>query len=188
MRDRLLLPMFVFLSLLSLGSFAQEGSAENFDPRDLSGVWYGSGGGGGDVSFGPDMPQLRAEGEAVYLTRIPTHSVDPRVPAVDNPALSNDPTFTCNPRGFPRVIFDTAPRTFEFVHIHNRLLQLHQRGRTLREFWLDGREVPSPRTWITSDRRGTDTRSPIGRTTHVFRLVWNVLRRYGSYVRAAECG
>ena len=144
MRDRLLLPMFVFLSLLSLGSFAQEGSAENFDPRDLSGVWYGSGGGGGDVSFGPDMPQLRAEGEAVYLTRIPTHSVDPRVPAVDNPALSNDPTFTCNPRGFPRVIFDTAPRTFEFVHIHNRLLQLHQRGRTLREFWLDGREVPTP--------------------------------------------
>ena len=144
MRAQRMLSMFVILVVQSPGGVAQNGEQGNYDPHDLSGIWYGSGGGGGDVPFGPDMPQLTPEGEAEYLTRIPTHSVDPRVPAVDNPALSNDPTFTCNPRGFPRVIFDTAPRTFEFVHIRDRLLQLHQRGRTLREFWLDGREIPTP--------------------------------------------
>ena len=120
------------------------GLAQNYDTRDLTGVWYGFGGGGGVVPFGPDRPEITPEGLEIYLTRIPTHSSDPRVPAVDDPATSNDPAFACNPRGFPRVMFDTAPRTWEFVHIDGRILQLHQRGRTLREFWMDGRETPSP--------------------------------------------
>lgn len=122
--------------------FAQDGAV--FDAHDLSGVWYGFGGGGGGVPFGPERPELTPEGLEVFLARVPSHSHDPRVPAVDDPSLSNDPAFTCNPRGFPRIIFDTAPRTLEFIHIGDRILQLHQRERTLREFWMDGREIPTP--------------------------------------------
>jgi len=121
---------------------AQDIAATDFDPRDLSGFWYGVGGGG--VPFGPDRPPMTPEGEAKYLTHIPTRSADSRVPAVDDPALSNDPAFTCNPRGFPRIMFDNRGETFEFIHIDGRVLQLLQQERTLRELWMDGREIPSP--------------------------------------------
>ena len=121
---------------------SQDLAATDFDPRNLSGFWYGVGGGG--VPFGPDRPPMTPEGEAKYLTHIPTRSADPRVPAVDDPALSNDPAFTCNPRGFPRIMFDNRGETFEFIHIDGRVLQLLQQERTLRELWMDGREIPSP--------------------------------------------
>ena len=137
-------PILTLLWLQSPGGLAQDSAVIDLDPRDLSGVWYGVVGGGGRVPFGPDRPPLTPEGEAKYLTHIPTRSADPRVPAVDDPALSNDPTFMCNPRGFPRVMFDDGGETFEFIRIDGRVLQLLQRGRTLREFWMDGREIPSP--------------------------------------------
>ena len=115
----------------------------DFDPRDLSGVWAGDGGAGGEVPFGPDMPPMTPEGLALYMQSVPTESADPRVPAATDPSLSNDPTFTCNPRGFPRTLYDSNVRMFEFIHLEGRILQLLQRDRTLREFWMDGREVPS---------------------------------------------
>ncbi|MED5534587.1 MAG: hypothetical protein VX690_02675 [Pseudomonadota bacterium] len=144
MLSQRVLPILVLFFFQPPGGLAQNSAATDFNPRDLSGVWSGFGGGGGRVPFGPNRPPLTPEGEAKYLTHIPTRSSDPRVPAVDDPALSNDPTFECNPRGFPRVMFDTSSRTFEFIHIDDRVLQLLQRGRTLREFWMDGREIPSP--------------------------------------------
>lgn len=119
------------------------GQDRDFDPRDLSGVWAGDGGGGGEVPFGPDMPPMTPEGLAVYVKSIPTESADPRVPAAADPSLSNDPTFVCNPRGFPRTLYDSNVRMFELVHLEDRVLQLLQRDRTLREFWMDGREVPA---------------------------------------------
>jgi len=137
MPSQRVLPILVLFFFQSPGGLAQNSAPTDFDPRDLSGVWSGFGGGGGRVPFGPDRPPLTPEGEAKYLTHIPTRSADPRVPAVDDPALSNDPTFACNPRGFPRVMFDTSSRTFEFIHIDDRVLQLLQRGR-----------------WITSDPPG----------------------------------
>lgn len=85
---------------------------------------------------------MTPEGEARYLKNIPMRSGD-RLAAADDPALSNDPTFTCNPRGFPRTLYGTTVRLFEFIHLEDRLLQLLQRGRTLRELWMDGREIPS---------------------------------------------
>ena len=144
MRVRRVVPALALLVLHPPAGLTQAGAPAQHDPRDLSGVWYGDGGGGGAVPFGPQRPALTPEGLGIYLTRVPTHSADARVPAVDDPALSNDPAFACNPRGFPRVMFDTAPRTWEFVHIEDRILQLHQRGRTLREFWMDGRTIPTP--------------------------------------------
>jgi hypothetical protein len=135
--------LFSVLYCLPSLSYAQSNVEEAFDPRDLSGIWAGdSDGGGGDEPFGPDKPALTGAGEAIYVRNRPTHSNDPRVPASPDPTLSNDPTFACNPRGFPRTLLDTNVRLFEFVHINDRVLQLIQRERTVREFWMDGRDLP----------------------------------------------
>ena len=135
--------LFILLALLSVFSRTAVGQGADFDPRDLSGIWAGDGGAGGEVPFGPDMPPITPEGLAVFVKSIPAESVDPRVPAAADPALSNDPTFVCNPRGFPRTLYDSNVRMFEFIHLGDRVLQLLQRDRTLREFWMDGRDVPS---------------------------------------------
>ena len=128
------------LLFLWSSAFAQEA---DFDPRDFSGIWAGDGRGGGFAPFGPETPEMTPAGEARYFQSIPTRSPDSRLDIVDDPALSNDPTFACNPRGFPRTMFDHGVRLIEFVHTEGRILQLLQRGRTLRELWLDGRELPS---------------------------------------------
>ena len=124
------------LLCLVLPAPAQETS---FDPRDLSGVW--SGPAGGRRPFGPNRPPITPAGLARYVENVPTDSIDPRVPAAAEPSLSNDPAFACNPRGFPRAMFGTLP--FEFIHLEDRILQLLQRERTLRELWMDGRALPS---------------------------------------------
>jgi hypothetical protein len=41
-------------------------------------------------------------------------------------------------------MYDTNVRLFELIHLEDRVLQLLQRERTLREFWMDGRELPAP--------------------------------------------
>ena len=114
-----------------------------FDPRDLSGVWALGADAGGAMSFGPEMPPMTPEGDARYIMNVPSRGTDPRVPATDDPALSNDPTFACNPRGYPRTMHDSVIRMFELIYLDDRVLQLLQRGRTLRELWIDGRELPS---------------------------------------------
>lgn len=119
------------------------GQEAGFDPRDLSGVWAGSGGGGGFIPYGPDIPPMTEAGEAAYLQSIPTRSPDPRLTVATIPELSNDPSYTCNPRGFPRTMLDTAVRFFEFIELDGRILQLLQQERTLRELWMDERALPS---------------------------------------------
>ena len=131
------------LAFLCFLSSAPAQEAE-FDPRDLSGVWaMGTDYGVGIAPFGLDMPAMTSAGLERYMQNIPTVTTDPRVPATDDPALSNDPSFTCNPRGFPRLMYDNVVRMFEFIFLEDRVLQLLQRERTLREFWMDGREIPA---------------------------------------------
>jgi hypothetical protein len=117
-------------------------AAGQFDPRDLSGVWAG---GAGDRSISPNVPPMTPEGEMRFKANIPSRP--PRGSTSNNtnykPETSNDPTFACNPRGFPRILYDTNVRIFEIVHLNGRVMQLHQRERTIREFWMDGRELPS---------------------------------------------
>ena len=132
--------LLVFLLVLS-PALAQDAG---YDPRDLSGIWaaatdYVA----GITAFGPEKPPMTPEGLQRYMQNIPTVSDDPRVPATDDPALSNDPTFVCNPRGFPRTMYDNVVRMFEIIYLEDRVLKLLQRERTLREFWMDGREIPS---------------------------------------------
>lgn len=130
----------MLLAFLSGATPSQESA---FDPHNLSGVWTGSGGGGGFVPYGPDMPLMTPAGETVYLQSIPTRSSDSRLTVAAIPELSNDPSFSCNPRGFPRTMYDTAVRLFEFIQLDGRILQLLQQERTLRELWMDGRAFPT---------------------------------------------
>lgn len=136
----------VWLQAIASGLVLFSGAAAQeleYDPRDLSGVWSGFGGGGGAVPYGPDMPAMTPVGDERYLASVPTRTEDARLDPAEDPAQSNDPTFDCNPRGFPRTMYDTNVRLFEFLHVENRVLQLLQRERTLREFWMDGRDLPS---------------------------------------------
>ncbi len=130
----------------------QEGaSTGQFDPRDLSGVWYRE---GGNRSINEAVPPLTPEAEAVLNTRIPArgrNAGEPlngehysRVRAVV-PALSNDPMMECNPQGFPRLLLDPEP--VEFLHVGaGRVLQFFQWERQIREIWTDGRELPTGET------------------------------------------
>jgi hypothetical protein len=124
--------------LLFLVSCAQP--ARPFDPHDFSGMWRRS---GGDRSISTQAPPMTTEGQARAKTQKPSaRSRSDFIEAVD-PELSNDPTLSCNPLGFPRLVVDTAPNLMEFVHTDGKLLQIIQWGRTLRELWLDGRELPT---------------------------------------------
>ncbi len=122
----------------------EQASARESDPRDLSGIYIRR---GGNRGFGPpdSMPPLTPAGEAVIRTRIPSPGYDrhPLSQEIDDQALSNDPTFACNPKGFPRILLDTAHDFHEVMMLPDRVLQVWQEARVMREFWLDGRELPS---------------------------------------------
>ena len=60
-----------------------------------------------------------------------------------DPADSNYPALTCNPKGFPAIVFDRNHDHHGVVQLPDRILQLWQEERMLCEIWLDGRELPS---------------------------------------------
>src|SRR5687768_14755284 len=134
---------------LALGFGAASATAQaRFDPRDLSGIWQIT---KGHRSISADVPAMTPEGEARLHANKPTRGRllgEPLngqhpgfVRATKVPAEGNDPAHKCNPNGFPRLLLD--PERVEFVQTQGRLLQLFQWERTLRELWMDGREVPS---------------------------------------------
>ncbi len=111
---------------------AREGvvAAQDFDPRDLSGIWRLTQGRGVEPA-----PPMTPAGALIYNVRLTDREAG-------SPALSNDPIYACNPQGFPRLAYDEN-EPVEFIQIGDRLLQLFQWERTLREIWLDGREIPA---------------------------------------------
>ena len=130
------------LCLASLSTFAQPGSpprvsqrggaegrgAAAFDPKDLSGYWLRS-------TVRPrNAPPLTAAGKEAMKGRTPN-------PQVKVPTDTNDPIYACNPQGFPRLVWEEN-EPIEFIMLPDRVLQLFQWERTLRELWLDGRELP----------------------------------------------
>ena len=61
-------------------------------------------------------------------------------------AESNDPVNTCDPQGFPRILFLRSPLSgMEFIQTPNRVLQVFYYQRVHREIWTDGRSLPSRR-------------------------------------------
>jgi hypothetical protein len=121
--------------ICSLAAQAQTG-ANQFDPRDFTGIWLLSGGGGG---VGGTRPPLTAQGAEILKTRIPSRS-DDRI-TVTNPALSNYPTYQCNPDGFPNLLFDAEP--IEFIRLNDRTMQIFQWEHRIRVLWTDGRALPA---------------------------------------------
>lgn len=122
------------------GADVGPGSSQ-FDPHDLAGVWRRD---GGDRSISPQAPPLTPAGQARMAAHIPAGgSRNPLAPVASSPELSNDPVLTCNPKGFPRLLVDTAHEVHEVIQLNGRLLQLWQEERRPREIWTDGRAVPS---------------------------------------------
>jgi hypothetical protein len=91
----------------------------------------------------PKAPALTPEGEAVMAPRVPARSRNPNVKAAVLPENSDDPAMACNPKGFPRILLDTAHDWHEVIQTNERILQLWQEERRPREIWTDGRAVPS---------------------------------------------
>ena len=123
---------------------AQAGAKAAFDPRDFSGIYIRR---GGNRGFGPvaAIPPLTAEGEEAMKDRIPSpgYNRNPRTKKADYQEQSNDPAFACNPKGFPRILLDTAHDFNEWLMLPDRILQMWQEARVPREFWLDGRKIPT---------------------------------------------
>lgn len=110
------------------GQEAGAGRTGEFDPRDLSGFWVG------DPEPNDDAPPLTPAGRTLMEGRVP-HTRDLSFE-------SNDPIYTCDPQGFPRLVWDDN-RPMEIIHLDDRILQLFERESRLRELWIDGRELPS---------------------------------------------
>jgi hypothetical protein len=79
---------------------------------------------------------MTAEGEARMAKNVPARGRNPRVRTAANPSESNDPAFACNPKGFPRIVLDSAHDFHETIDTRQgRLLQLWQEERRPREIW-----------------------------------------------------
>jgi hypothetical protein len=110
-----------------------ETAALDYDPKNLSGVFLPFTPTGYEA-FGRTIPPMTTEGRAKLAERVsPDQVADVNV--------SNDPQFSCDPQGFPRLWFDQE--LIENIHLDGRLLQLSQWDATLREIWMDGRALPT---------------------------------------------
>ena len=133
MRTRVVGLLLAEVFICSWSAFAQ--APRPFDHHDFSGIWLRR---GGDRSISPKAPALTAEGTARMMKNIPVRSRNPNTPSADVPEKSNDPSFSCNPKGFPRLLVDTAHDWHEVIQLPDRILQLWQEERRPREIWLDG--------------------------------------------------
>ena len=136
MRNRLIALLPVLFFVFSFTAFGQA----KFDPHDFSGIWLRR---GGDRGISQKAPPLTPAGKARMMKNIPARSRNPETPSTNNPADSNDPAFSCNPKGFPRIVIDTAHDFHEVIQTKDRILQLWQEERRPREIWMDGRPAPS---------------------------------------------
>ena len=126
MRNRFigLLPVMasvLFLALTAPTEATPQAGESEYDPRDFSGIYIRR---GGDRGFPVEhMPSLTPEGEERLSQNIsPGRSRHPLVRNVEDPELSNDPAFSCNPKGFPRIVLDTAHDFHEVVMLPDRML------------------------------------------------------------------
>lgn len=100
---------------------------------DLSGVWIGPA-----TTLLPPAP-MTDRGQALFDATKPLYG--PRSVPV---AASNDPVNTCDPQGFPRILFLRSPLSgMELIQTSKRVLQVFYYQRVLRDIWTDGRPLPA---------------------------------------------
>jgi hypothetical protein len=130
MRSHLFLFATVLLVLLTGCRNAERISEPH---PDLNGVWIGPA-----TNLEPPAP-LTAKGQALFDASKPLYG--PRsVPVAD----SNDPVNTCDPQGFPRILFLRSPLSgMEIIQTPNRVLQVFKYQSVFREIWTDGRPLPA---------------------------------------------
>jgi hypothetical protein len=110
---------------------------EKFDPHDFSGLWRPTG--SRMMTDWKDVPPRTPEGEQLFQSRL-VGRPGPQKKAVE-PAKGNDPIMTCNPKGFPRLLFYTGGQA-QFYHVPGQILQEFQSQGATRHIWMDGRDLP----------------------------------------------
>jgi hypothetical protein len=134
---------FAVVMLLAALPGCQKISTTSESQPDLSGVWIGPA-----ETLQPTAP-MTARGQALFDAAKPLYG--PRSVPV---AESNDPVNTCDPQGFPRILFLRSPLSgMELIQTPNRILQVFYYQRVLRDIWTDGRPLPT-------DVGGKDPQSP----------------------------
>lgn len=134
------LAVFMFLAVLSA---CQKPSPASESHPDLSGVWLGPA-----TTLEPPAP-MTPTGQAFFDATKPLYG--PRSVPV---AESNDPVNTCDPQGFPRILFLRSPLSgMELIQTSNRVLQVFSYQRVVRDIWTEGRSLPA-------DVGGEDPQSP----------------------------
>ena len=130
MRTHLIL-IAVLLLVLQTGCRKASGTSEPHP--DLSGVWIGPA-----TNLEPPS-HLTVKGQALFDESKPLYG--PRsVPVAD----SNDPVNTCDPQGFPRILFLRSPLSgMEFIQTSKRVVQVFKYQSVYREIWTDGRPLPT---------------------------------------------
>lgn len=82
-------------------------------------------------------PAMTPEGQAKYDAAKPQYG--PRGVA---PGLGNDPVSTCDPLGYPHVLWAANQRPFEILMLSDRVVEHFQYHDTWRTIWTDGRSLP----------------------------------------------
>ena len=124
---------FAVLMLLTALPGCRRASTNSDSHPDLSGVWIGP-----ETTLQPTAP-MTAKGQALFGATKPLYG--PRSVPV---AESNDPVNTCDPQGFPRILFLRSPLSgMELIQTPNRTLQIFYYQRAVRDIWTDGRPLPT---------------------------------------------
>ena len=130
-------------------------AAADFNPRDISGVWYRVSAIQTFSNVDPRQPGMPAgRGNQVYqeapLTAAGKAAFDKNKPGygprASSPAFGNDPMGTCDPLGIPRMVnaeLAGAHAFWELVQNKDRVFQFMGFHHDWREIWTDGRQLPS---------------------------------------------
>lgn len=111
---------------------AQQGTlktAPAFNPRDLSGLWFGGVGGG-----------LRVQGKIAPMTPEGQARFDANTAELKSDrTISADPTFRCEPPGLPHI-YGVGGYSIEFLQTPARIVIFYESIHTFRDIWMDGRK------------------------------------------------
>jgi hypothetical protein len=113
---------------------AQQGTSKTapaFNPRDLSGLWFGGVGGG-----------LRVQGKIAPMTPEGQARFDANTAELKSDrTISADPTFRCEPPGLPHI-YGVGGYSIEFLQTPARIVIFYESIHTFRDIWMDGRKRP----------------------------------------------